>query len=121
MLGWGGLIAGGLYALIRGAPESIKAMDDLFFRFYDYSVFEVIDTPKFWDEPDYDPNTGTISSVSQAPAPYTVGDIAAKLNRKPTRILGSLKRLKRMGRALETQRGCWFSKDKAPQNYFLHY
>lgn len=96
-------------------------MDELPFRFYDYSVFEVIDTPNFWEEPDPDPDTGIANSVSQVPAPYTVKDIAAKLDRKPSRVLHSLKRLKRVGRAVETQRGWWFSKDKAPPNYFLNY
>ena len=46
LIGWGGLILGGVYGAIRGFEELLKVEDSLLFRFRDYPVFEIIDKPK---------------------------------------------------------------------------
>jgi hypothetical protein len=92
-------------------------MDGWIFTYWDYVVLEVIDTRKFWDVPNTDPDTGMTPSLSQEPAPYSVQEIAVRLHRKPKRVLSSLKRLKRTEKAIETPQG-WFSKARFPQNYY---
>jgi len=46
LAGWGGLLIGGVYTAVRGFGELVKAVDELMFRFWDYRVFEVIDTAR---------------------------------------------------------------------------
>ena len=43
--GWGGLVLGGVYTLLHGLAASLGIVDELWFRFRDYAVYEVIDTP----------------------------------------------------------------------------
>lgn len=113
--GWGGLILGGIYALIRGFDELLKITDGLVFRFRDYPVFEVIDTPLPRNPR---PRFARPNIVDIDPAllitGYSVKEISATVGRKPKSVLASLKRLKKMGKAVEIFGG-WCSRDTAPK------
>lgn len=86
-------------------------MDELFYRFRDYAVYEVIDTPK--------PRVNHDTPVTVTLAAYFVKEIAEKLKRTPKSTLSSLKRLKRNGKAIETFSGGWYSIDSAPSDVKL--
>jgi hypothetical protein len=116
LLGWGGLVAGTLYAVFRGTPEVLKIMDELLFRFRDFAVFEIIDVRRYWDVPDMDPETGIANRLITELAPHFVEDIAARLKRSSASVLSSLKRLKRTGKAVEADGG-WYSNRIAPKDY----
>ena len=102
LIGWGGLIVGGIYGLVQGFAALLRAIDELFYRFRDYAVYEVIDTPK--------PRPGATAIFL---ASYSVEEIAAKLGRTSASTISSLKRLKRNGKAIETLSGGWYSNDAA--------
>lgn len=119
LVGWGGLVIGGVYTVVRGFGELVKAVDELYFRFRDYSVFEVIDTPRA-REPHLMIRTaiGTVIEVREASAPpplkpYSVVEIASRTGRKEKSVVASLKRLKRLGKAIQSPSG-WYSINTAP-------
>ncbi|MFI5102982.1 MAG: hypothetical protein ACHP9V_06395 [Terriglobales bacterium] len=106
LVGWGGLILGGIYGFVQGFSALLRAMDELFYRFRDYAVYEVIDTPK--------PRSNADHAIVLSP--YYVNEIAAKLGRSIKSVQSSLKRLKRNGKAIETLIGGWYSREIAPSN-----
>lgn len=116
LLGWGGLIVGGIYGVIRGFDELLKAVDALRYRFRDYTVFEVIDEPLVFPTA-IKSRLGPIKSLNPAPRQYgyTPKDISERLKRKESSVLKSLKRLKRCDKAVETMWG-WYSTRTAPKD-----
>jgi hypothetical protein len=105
LLGGGAaLIVGGLYLFVYRSNETLKAVDELLFRFKDFPIFEVIDRPLM-----------TVFNERTCQRAYSVRDIRERLDRERSdkSILASLKRLKRCGRAIETFWG-WYSIRTAP-------
>jgi len=120
LVGWGGLVIGGVYTVVRGFGELVKAVDELMFRLWDYRVFETIDTPRARSSevPMIRTHIGQIVSVREASAPvplksYSVVEIAARSRRKESSVVASLKRLKRLGKAVQSPSG-WYSINTAP-------
>lgn len=118
--GWGGLLLGGLYTAVLGFKELVKAVDELIFRFWDYRVFEVLDTPRARaaDTQMIRTSIGRIVNTSgeYVPTflkPYSVAELAVRTGRKENSVVASLKRLKRLGKAISSPSG-WYSASNAP-------
>lgn len=78
-------------------------MDELFYRFRDFAVYAVIDTPRL-----------LLGSEQSIPAPYSANQIARGLGRAEKSVRRSLLRLMRTGKAVQTLGGAWYSKESAP-------
>src|SRR5260370_41202495 len=106
LVGWGGLILGGIYGAIRGFDELLKAKDALLSRFRDYAVFEIIDEPLVLPSPPFMTRL-RMESLYSNPRQfgYEPAMIATQLKRKESSVLKSLKRLKKMDKAVERQSG----------------
>jgi hypothetical protein len=112
--GWGGLVLAGVYGAIRGLDEVLKVMDELFYRFQDFAVFEVIDQPLVLPTTSVSENWVISDAIQQRP--YSVKDICDRLGRKEVSVIRSLKRLKRCNRAVESTWG-WYSARTAPKDF----
>jgi hypothetical protein len=89
LAGWGGLLIGGVHTAVRGFGELVKAVDELMFRFWDYRVFEVIDTPRARASEAQMIRTaigraisGPEPKTSPSLKPYSVAEIATRTGRK---------------------------------------
>ena len=114
--GWGGLTLGAIYTLVLGFKELTEAVDKLYFRFWDFPVFKIINTPRSLAPKQSIQTEIAVREANVRPVltPYNSGEIAEMLGRKEKSVLNSLQRLERTGRAEQMWYGGWFSKEIAP-------
>jgi hypothetical protein len=114
--GWGGLTLGTIYTIVLGFKRLIKAVDEIYFRFWDFPVFKLINTPRARASKQLIRTEIGVSSANTPPTlvAYNPKEIAARLGRSEKSVLATLNRLERTGKAEEVWPDGWFSKETAP-------
>ena len=119
-LPWIGWVVAGLLGIYHGTRRMLSTWDWYCYRFRDYDVFEVIDTPKV-STPLVRTSLGRTIAVDSAypgllgtiSLYHSVEEIKQKLGRSEKSVQRSLRRLKKNKQAVDSLYG-WCSRDKAP-------